>query len=100
MLQQYIQRTASSDSIDYIIDTLDENYQQLAKLERKVTKQEETPKAKKKKEDYLHLKQIDSSAFPPLGEELLFEVVLSFYFETQMVSPPSLVPFIQNINHQ
>ena len=38
MLQQYIQRSASSDSIDYIIDTLDENYQQLAKLERKVSK--------------------------------------------------------------
>ena len=80
MLQLYIQRTASSDSIDYIIDTLDENYQQLSRLGRKKTIEEQLQEIKHKKSDYLHLRQIDTSIFLPIREELLFEVVLSFYF--------------------
>ena len=80
MLQLYIQRTASSDSIDYIIDTLDENYQQLSRLGRKKTIEEQIQEIKQKKSEYLNFRQIDTSFFLPIREELLFEVVLSFYF--------------------
>ena len=80
MLQLYIQRTASSDSIDYIIDTLDENYQQLSRLERKKTIEEQIQEIKQKKSEYLNFRQIDPSFFLPIREELLFEIVLSFYF--------------------
>ena len=47
MLQLYLQRTASQDNIDYIIDTIDENYQQLSKLERKKSKELEEKSQKK-----------------------------------------------------
>jgi hypothetical protein len=81
MLLIALQRSESSDSIDYIIDTLDENYQLLTKLERIKTKEEEiqvVPKQEKRKL-YLMLKQIDPNVFPEPSEDLLFNVLLSFY---------------------
>lgn len=41
MLQSYMQRRTSEEEIDYIIDTMDENYQYLSKLERVKTKIED-----------------------------------------------------------
>jgi len=41
MLMRYLRRTSSSDSIDYIIDTIDENYQLLNKLDRRMTQRDE-----------------------------------------------------------
>lgn len=57
----YVRRTTSSDSVDYVIDTIDENYQLLSNISR--SKSEAVPK--KKDDDKMMLqREVRGSQIP------------------------------------
>jgi hypothetical protein len=64
MLMRFVQRSISSDSVDYIIDTIDENYQLLPNvLPHKLSLNGEDPKHNKPKVE-TNIKYIKSTSIP------------------------------------
>lgn len=98
-----LKRSYSSDSIGQIIDNIDVNYQYL-NIPRTLSRSESLSSRGDDFDDeglqeggvLLESSQVPLRAFSDLHEELLYEMVLSFYYVCETFASKSFMPFLEN----
>jgi hypothetical protein len=105
MLTLHIQRRYSSDSIGYIIDTIDENHQHLnisKTLSRSESLRSKRDNLENEQEEafLFESSQVPIRAFSDIQDAILYEMLLSFYYVYEKFSMNNFMPFLENKKSQ
>lgn len=92
MLLKNVQRSISSDSVGYIIDTIDENYQRLSNTNNHKLKSN----TKRENKTFLTSNLLPMEMFEDISDENLHEIILSYYYCCEILPLDYFIPFLEN----
>jgi hypothetical protein len=100
-----LQRRYSSDSMGYMIDTINENYQHL-NISKTLSRSESLSSKRDNMENeqeeafLFESNQVPIRAFSDIQDATLYEMLLSFYYVYEKFSMNNFMPFLENKKSQ